>query len=109
MALMRKLKYSYETAENGLIALEKYTEAPNSFFLILMDLNMPIMDGYSATEEIRTLEKKEKLARCSIVALTGVASTQAKQNAFACGIDKFITKPISMKQVKILVQEVLEG
>lgn len=106
---MRRLKFSYETAENGLIALEKYSKDPGSFFLILTDISMPVMDGFTATEKIRELEKRDNLERCSIVAITGVSSPQAKEKAWASGIDQFMTKPMSMQNIKALVQEVVHG
>lgn len=109
MALMKRLKFSYETAENGLVAVEKYSKNPGSFFLILTDISMPIMDGFTATEKIRDIEKKQNLDRCSIVAITGVSNPQAKEKAWASGVDKFMTKPISMNSIRALVQEVEHG
>lgn len=101
---MRKLRLDYQCAENGLVALEKYSKAPESIFLILMDMSMPVMDGYKATEEIRAFEKKNRLPRCNITALTGVTSMEAKKNAFASGVDKFMSKPISMKDISAIIE-----
>lgn len=104
MASMRKLRRPYETAENGLQAVEKYAAAPSSFTLILMDMSMPIMDGFTATETIRVLENKNRWRRVLIIALTGVASEEARQRAFKTGVDTFLTKPAPMQKLREIVE-----
>lgn len=105
MALMRKSKLTFQRAENGLIAVQKYTASPSTFFLVLMDMSMPVMDGFRATKEIRAFEKAKGLPRCNITALTGVVSMEARKNAFASGIDKFMSKPIRMLDISNIVEE----
>jgi len=102
---MRKLQRPFETAENGLVAVQQYASAPSSFALVLMDMSMPIMDGFTATETIRVLEEKNRWRRCMIIALTGVASAEARQRAFTSGVDTFLTKPASMQKLKGIVEE----
>ncbi|THZ85014.1 hypothetical protein D6C84_03663 [Aureobasidium pullulans] len=107
VALVKKLKLSYQCAENGLVAVEKYTADPSSFHLILMDMSMPVMDGFRATELIRQHEKKNSnLKHCMIAAITGVTSEQARKDAFSSGVDKFMAKPISMKQIRALIEDI---
>ncbi|CAD0038910.1 unnamed protein product [Aureobasidium pullulans] len=101
----QKLKLSYQCAENGLVAVERYTAGPSSFHLILMDMSMPVMDGFRATELIRAHEKKNSnLKHCMIAAITGATSEQARKDVFPSGVDKFMAKPISMKQIRALIE-----
>jgi CheY-like chemotaxis protein len=69
---------------------------------------MPVMDGYTATELIRSLEEKNKWGRCSIIALTGVGDAEAKKRAFLAGVDDFMTKPVSMAKLGGIIKN-LEG
>lgn len=125
IAVMRKLRRSFTIAENGLEAVQAYAMEPSIYSLILvslpnllmpspimeanmtiqMDMSMPIMDGFTATETIRTLEDKNKWKRCVIIALTGVASAEARERAFNAGITSFMTKPASMQKLKEVIDE----
>lgn len=68
---------------------------------------MPVMDGFRATELIRQHEKKNSyLKHCTIAAITGVTSEQARKDAFSSGVDKFMAKPISMKQIRALIEDI---
>lgn len=60
-------------------------------------MSMPVMDGMSATRAIRDFERARNMPRCSIIALTGLASSSAKVEAWSSGIDHFMTKPINFK------------
>jgi signal transduction histidine kinase/CheY-like chemotaxis protein len=108
VATMRKLKRPYTSASNGLEAVSAYSSAPASYALILMDISMPVMDGYTATELIRSLEEKNKWGRCTIIALTGVGDAEAKKRAFLAGVDDFMTKPVSMAKLGGIINN-LEG
>ena len=92
-----------EIADNGLIATEKYQEfAPD---LILMDIQMPVMDGFNATEKIREIEKENGLPACKIVALTANALPQDRKRCFEAGMDDFITKPFKFKDLERILVE----
>jgi CheY-like chemotaxis protein len=104
VALAEKLKLPYHCAVNGREAFDLYRDSPSGFFLILMDLSMPVMDGYTSTAKIRKLEKELHLPRTTIVALTGVTNEESKQRAFDSGVDEYYTKPIHMKDIKKLVE-----
>ncbi|KAG9526449.1 hypothetical protein KCU93_g5582, partial [Aureobasidium melanogenum] len=108
VATMRKLKRPYTCAGNGLEAVTAYASAPSSYALILMDISMPVMDGFTATELIRNLEQKNKWDRCTVMALTGVGDAEAKKRAFLAGVDDFLTKPVSMGRLGSIVKN-LEG
>ncbi|KAE8354610.1 hypothetical protein BDV28DRAFT_78503 [Aspergillus coremiiformis] len=97
---MRKIGCSYETASNGLAALEKYKACAGRFDYVLMDISMPIMDGIVASSKIREYEEQHFLARSAIMAVTGVASSAMQQQAFAAGIDDYLVKPLSLHDLK---------
>ncbi len=91
-----------DTAENGAIAVEKVsTAAPGQYDLVLMDVQMPIMDGYTATRRIRELENPA-LAGIPILAMTANAFDEDRRNALECGMNGFLSKPIVIAD---LVQE----
>ncbi|KAK7955701.1 Hsp90-like protein [Apiospora aurea] len=103
IALMKKLKRDWKTAENGLEAVNTYAEEPEAYAGVLMDLSMPVMDGFEATRRIRELEKAQSLAPTTIIALTGLASRSAQEEAFASGVDVFMTKPARLKELAEVV------
>ena len=102
-ALMRKLGLPYECAANGREALDTYRRSPSKFFLILMDISMPVMDGLTATAKIRETEMKQSLPPTMIAALTGVTSAKSKEHAFDCGVDEYLTKPVRINELRELV------
>ena len=67
---------------------------------------MPIMDGMTATRQIRDFEKESNMSRIPIVALTGLASTAARLEAQEAGMDAFLTKPVSFKILRELLPKV---
>jgi signal transduction histidine kinase/CheY-like chemotaxis protein len=108
---MRKLKCTYATACDGLQALEAYkreSAKPDrlgkcAFDWILMDLSMPIMDGLTATREIRAFEEAGRLHRAKVVALTGLASTNSRDAAEKSGVDVYLTKPVQLRVIRGLL------
>ena len=86
-----------DTANDGIAAVEKVASSPSgSYDLVLMDIQMPNMDGYTATREIRKLPDSSK-ADIPIVAMTANAFDEDKEKAFTCGMNGFISKPINIK------------
>ncbi|KAL4985254.1 hypothetical protein BDW68DRAFT_179881 [Aspergillus falconensis] len=98
-----KIGCTYDTATDGLIALNKYKNASRRFDLILMDISMPVMDGIVATKEIRQFEEEMGLERSRIMAVTGVASTDMQQRAQAAGVDEYLVKPVSLVALKKVI------
>lgn len=76
--------------------------------VVLMDINMPVMDGYEATRQIRSYEHQERLRPSTIIALTGLGSASAQQEAYACGIDLFMTKPVKLKELRKILDGVVQ-
>lgn len=99
VSFMKKLKYKYKTASNGLEAFEIYSASPGSFSHVLMDISMPVMDGLESTRSIRTLEAERHIAPTKVIALTGLVSADAQQEAFASGVDMYVTKPVRFKNL----------
>lgn len=93
---------------NGELAVEAYiaaspAERPQ---VVLMDINMPIMNGYEATQKLRAYEQQHGLQPAHIVALTGLGSAGAQQEAFSSGFDMFLTKPVRLKELTKLLDGV---
>ena len=102
LEILREYGFQVDTAENGAVAVEKVrTSAPGRYDLVLMDVQMPIMDGYTATRQIRALEDPA-LAGIPILAMTANAFDEDRRNALASGMNGFLSKPIIVGD---LVQE----
>lgn len=70
---------------------------------------MPIMSGIESTRHIRRFEREKGLDPVSLVALTGAANPNTRQEAFSSGIDLFLTKPVPMKSLKVMLDELKKG
>ena len=92
--LLNKLNLDCDIAQNGQEALNLFIK--NRYDLILLDCQMPITDGYSATLEIRKFEKENNLEPISILALTANAFKEDKEKCLSVGMDDVIIKPIDM-------------
>ncbi len=99
--MLQKLNCSVDIAEDGSKAVEFATN--NDYDLILMDCQMPVMDGYKATETIRDLEKNSG-KHTPIIALTADAMDMDKKKCLDCGMDEHIGKPIGRDALRNIVQ-----
>ena len=96
-----------DVAEDGIIAVDKMAgSASDRYDLILMDIQMPKMDGFMATREIRTLSDNRK-ANIPIIAMTANAFDEDKKSAFECGMNGFISKPIDIKNLMRTLADIL--
>ena len=101
--------FTYEEAENGQEAVDKFCatccpaecskqpgtqQLQDKFDFVLMDISMPVMDGFEATRKIRALEEQYGCTRTKIFALTGLGSDKAKEEAETVGVDLFLPKPV---------------
>lgn len=96
--IMSQWDVSVDTAENGLVGVEKYNT--KSYDVILMDLSMPVMDGYDATIEIRKTDKM-----IPIIALTASASFGYLDRALQIGINEYIIKPFNPKELNMKLRK----
>ena len=98
--LLEEMGYLVEVAENGEIGVQMALR--NAYDLVLMDMQMPVMDGVTATQEIR---KHARLARLPIVAMTANAMQRDRERCMAAGMQDFITKPIDPEQLEETVKK----
>jgi len=100
---LKKTDHHLDVADNGAIALEKVQNS--RYDLILMDIQMPVMDGYEATKAIRTWERDHDLPPTQIIALTALALKEEAAKIFQSGCNTHITKPVK----KTTLLEVLQA
>ncbi|MDE6055983.1 MAG: response regulator [Lachnospiraceae bacterium] len=99
--------YIVETANDGSIALEMVKNSkPHYFDLILMDIQMPVMDGHKATKAIRALEDRE-LAEIPIIALSANAFAEDCKRSIEAGMDAHVPKPIKIEELQDTIRNVL--
>lgn len=107
LEIMREAGLQVDTAEDGLEAVAKVkASSPGHYDLIFMDIQMPRMDGYEATRQIRALQNK-KLASIPIVAMTANAFAEDRQKAFEAGMDEHISKPVDIKAIRSAIEKLL--
>ena len=103
--ILKEVGFEVECAENGEQTCDMLQDAkPGYYHLILMDIQMPIMDGYEATRFIRSLENPE-LANIPIIAMTANAFEEDKELAMAAGMNGHLSKPIDLDKMLALLQE----
>ncbi|MBP9905256.1 MAG: response regulator [Rhodoferax sp.] len=98
-ALLKQLGLDVQLVTDGQQAVDVLTsgEIPD---VILMDIQMPVLDGYAATEHIRQWEERHDRPRTPIIALTADAFEEDRQHCFAVGMDAFLTKPVAMEALR---------
>ena len=107
MTILHEYGFLVDIAENGAVAVEKIrTSDPGRYDLVLMDIQMPIMDGYAAARAIRALPDAEK-AGLPIVAMTANAFDEDRQNAEKAGMNGHLSKPFDMQQLLTMLREKL--
>jgi len=94
-AYLKQEPYELVEAINGAEAVEAFKSG--EFDLVLMDVQMPVMDGYAATRAIRAFEQAEGRRATPVIALTANAVTEDIDNSRAAGCDDHLTKPIKKK------------
>lgn len=94
-ALLSNYGFLLERAENGQICVNKFNAASVGYYdIILMDLRMPVMDGFEATKHIRALPRED--ANIPIIAFTADAFSEDIQKCLECGMNTHVSKPINM-------------
>ncbi len=98
MGLLELLGYHVGSAENGRQACDM--AATGAYDVVLMDCQMPVMDGFTATAHIRERERQQQARRLPIIALTANAMEGDRERCLAAGMDDYLTKPFSQDQMK---------
>ncbi|MDE6016206.1 MAG: response regulator [Acetatifactor sp.] len=108
-AILGDAGFTTEVAGNGQIAVDMVKNSePGYYELVLMDVQMPVMNGYEATAAIRSLEN-EKLASIPIIAMTANAFEEDKQEALKCGMNGHIAKPIDIPKLLETLDSIFNG
>ena len=99
MTILHEYGFLVDIAENGAVAVEKIrTSDPGRYDLVLMDVQMPVMDGCTATQRIRALKDPARAA-VPIVAMTANVFEEERKRAFDCGMNGFLSKPIVVEEL----------
>ncbi len=106
-AYFKKMPYAIDEAENGAIAVEMFKAG--NYDLVLMDIQMPIMDGYSATRAIRAIEHETGRRRAPILALTASVLAEDLSKALEAGCDAHIAKPVKKAALLAAVHKAMGG
>jgi len=108
MEILNEYGFLVDTAENGAVAVEKMKKSsPGDYDLVLMDVQMPVMNGYEATKQIRALDNPA-LAGITILAMTANAFDEDRKKALECGMDGFLSKPIVIEELITTLQNNLQ-
>ena len=98
----------YDVAKNGLMAVERYDKKMiegSRYVLILMDLEMPMMNGYEATKKIRSIEKEKKYPKTYICGLSAYTDKNTEKMCLDCGMNNYTSKPLNMESMLKLINE----
>ena len=108
VTILEDAGFSVDVADNGQIAVDMLRQSEHGYYqVVLMDVQMPVMDGYEASREIRRLEDKE-LASIPILAMTANAFEEDKKQALRCGMNGHIAKPIDVTKLIDTLNEILD-
>ena len=105
--ILGKLALDFEVVENGKAAVEYFKEYRPEY--ILMDMQMPVMDGLTATKEIRLYEKSKELSPCQIIALTANAFEDDKKSCFEAGMNEYLSKPVKRIDIVRVIKKIEEA
>lgn len=101
--LLTLIGVSFETAENGKEGVDK--ASTGEFDAVLMDCQMPIMDGYSATRGIRKLQVDGSLGKLAIIAMTANAMVGDREKCLSCGMDDYMSKPLNRSMIEQMLRK----
>lgn len=104
--ILAKFNIEPVIANNGLEAVELFERYPGKFPLILMDIEMPVMDGIKATQVIRDKEKEQEISGCKIIALTAHEKGDHTDNAYLAGINDHLSKPLTIQAFAKLFNQI---
>ncbi len=103
VAVLKMNGYTADVADNGKIGVEKYEKT--EYDAILMDIQMPIMDGVECTKEIRKMEKERNWERIKIIAVTAFAMPGDEKKILENGLDTYLAKPYKAADLIALIED----
>ncbi|GAB6073916.1 ATP-binding protein [Nautilia lithotrophica] len=106
---LKSLGIESDLANNGLEAFNKYTINPDKYDVIFMDVQMPVMDGLEATQEILEFEQEEGIQHTPIIAVTANVLKGDRERFLGAGMDEYISKPISKDALLKILERVAHG
>lgn len=105
--ILSEAGFTLERAENGQICVDKFAASkPGAYDLILMDIRMPVMNGYEAAKAIRALSREDK--DLPILAMTADAFSDDIQRCLACGMNEHIAKPIDVGRLTQILKKYIK-
>ncbi|MCD6346935.1 MAG: response regulator, partial [Bacteroidales bacterium] len=108
MLHLEKMGYDISLAENGQEAVDQYKN--NVFDLIFMDVQMPVLDGYEATRQIREFEKEQNIEKTiHIIAMTANAMKGDRETCLAAGMNDYISKPFKADELKKTLEKLFKA
>ena len=108
--ILTEAGFEVDWAENGSVALERVRADHDGYSAVLMDIQMPVMDGYAAASAIRAFEAEQGLARVPVIAMTANTFEDDRRNAFEAGMDAHIAKPyVQEEMVRTVTMYALYG
>lgn len=99
--ILEFLEFDTSVAENGDLALQLALK--QTFDLILMDCQMPVLDGFEATRQFRRMESESGLSKTPIVGLSGHPITEGRENCLASGMDDYLQKPFTINELQEII------
>ena len=106
--ILSEVGFELERAENGKICVEMFAASEKGYYdLVLMDIRMPVMNGYDAAREIRALEREDR--DLPIIAMTADAFSEDIQHALECGMNAHVSKPIDVDRLMEVLKKYLDG
>jgi PAS domain S-box-containing protein len=109
MALFEPTQLEIDCAENGIEAVRKYSETPDKYDLIFMDVQMPEMDGYEATRRIRAVEAERNFKQIPIIAMTANVFKEDIEKCLDVGMNGHVGKPLNFDEVLGKLKSYLQG
>lgn len=105
IGLLKKLDLDAEVAENGELACAMYNKNP--YDLVLMDCEMPVMDGFKAARKIRKIEAENGRAQCKMIALSAHGDIEHRQAALNAGMNEFLSKPLKKGSLTAILDKLM--
>ncbi|HET8706910.1 MAG TPA: 7TM diverse intracellular signaling domain-containing protein [Pseudomonadales bacterium] len=106
--MLKRMGLAYKFANDGQTAIDQYAQDPAHYDCILMDCEMPVMDGFTAASRLREFAQQHALPRVPIIALTAHALAEHRERCFSAGMDDHLTKPIQLEILKATLMRYLK-